>query len=102
MQGRDQLIADLGCDYPFLDYAWLQRIACAYGTRAWDWLGTARNMDGLGTHFGHGLTEAELRYLVEREWAATADDILWRRTKLGLRLDAQQTARLEQWLEERA
>ncbi|WP_327752950.1 glycerol-3-phosphate dehydrogenase [Sphingobium sp. SJ10-10] len=102
MQGRDQLIADLGCDYPFLDYASLQRIACAYGTRAWDWLGTAHGMDGLGTYFGHGLTEAELRYLVEREWAMTADDILWRRTKLGLRLDAQQKARVEQWLGEGA
>src|SRR3546814_16090402 len=68
MQGRDRLIADLGCDYPFLDYASVERIACAYGTRAWDWLDGARDMDGLGTHFGHGLTEAELATLVARGW----------------------------------
>src|SRR3546814_7533020 len=55
-------------------------------------------MDGLGTYFGHGLTEAELRYLVAREWAMTADDILWRRTKLGLRLDAGQKAHVREWL----
>ena len=101
MQERDRLIADLGCDYPFLDYASTQRIACAYGTRAWEWLDGARDMEALGTHFGHGLTEAELRYLVAREWAVTADDILWRRTKLGLRLDAGQKAHVQDWLGER-
>ncbi|KKW92387.1 MULTISPECIES: glycerol-3-phosphate dehydrogenase [Sphingobium] len=100
MKGLDQLIADLGCDYPFLDYASLQRIACAYGTRARDWLGDAQDMAALGVHFGHGLTQAEIRYLKTREWAASAEDILWRRTKLGLRLDAVQKARLENWLEE--
>ncbi|KXU29664.1 glycerol-3-phosphate dehydrogenase [Sphingobium sp. 22B] len=102
MQGRDRLIADLGCDYPFLDYASAERIACAYGTRAWEWLDGARDMAALGAHFGHGLTEAELRYLVAREWAMTADDILWRRTKLGLRLDARQTAHVREWLGEKA
>ncbi|WP_242125419.1 glycerol-3-phosphate dehydrogenase [Sphingobium sp. Sx8-8] len=102
MKGRDQLIADLGCDYPFLDYATLQRIACAYGTRARVWLGDAYAPEGLGRHFGHGLTEAELRYLIAQEWAVTAEDILWRRTKLGLRLDAVQKAGLEDWLREKA
>ena len=59
-------------------------------------------MGSLGIHFGHGLTEAELRYLVEREWAMTAEDIMWRRTKLGLRLDAEQVAHIAEWLGERA
>jgi glycerol-3-phosphate dehydrogenase len=45
--------------------------------------------------FGHDLTEAEVDYLVDEEWARTAADILWRRTKLGLRLDAAETAALE-------
>ncbi|WP_022681990.1 glycerol-3-phosphate dehydrogenase [Sphingobium bisphenolivorans] len=102
MRGLDKLIADLGCDYPFLDYASVQRIASAYGTCARDWLGDAQGMADLGVHFGHGLTESELRYLITREWAVTAEDILWRRTKLGLRLDAGQKARLDQWLRERA
>ncbi|WP_176592618.1 glycerol-3-phosphate dehydrogenase [Sphingobium sp. EM0848] len=101
MKERDRLIADLGCDYPFLDFATVQRIGCAYGTRARDWLGGAQDMAALGLHFGHGLTQAEVDYLIVREWAVSAEDILWRRTKLGLRLDAVQKLRLEQWLEER-
>ena len=51
-------------------------------------LGEATSRAGLGRDFGHGLSEAEVRYLVAREWARSADDILWRRTKLGLRFDA--------------
>ncbi|MBH1998752.1 MAG: hypothetical protein I8H96_06395, partial [Sphingomonadaceae bacterium] len=47
------------------------------------------------------LSEAEVDYLVRREWAVRADDILWRRSKLGLRLDAEQVEALEQWLEEK-
>lgn len=102
LRGLDKLIADLGCDYPFLDYASVQRIARAYGTHARDWLGQAEDLAALGTHFGHGLTEAELRYLMEREWASNSQDVLWRRTKLGLRLDAAQKARLDHWFREKA
>lgn len=102
MQGLDQLTADLGCDYPFLDFRTVQRIARAYGCCARDWLGDAADRAALGRDFGHGLTEAELAYLLRREWAMTAEDILWRRTKLGLRFDAVQKAALEEWLREKA
>jgi glycerol-3-phosphate dehydrogenase len=81
--------------YPFLDDATIDRIARAYGTDARRWLGEAQGMNALGTHFGHGLTAAEVDWLMDREWAASADDILWRRTKLGLRLDRVQRAALE-------
>ncbi|MBN9023988.1 MAG: glycerol-3-phosphate dehydrogenase, partial [Rhizobiales bacterium] len=57
-----------------------------YGTRAHTIVSGARAMADLGTVFGGDLTEAEVRYLMQEEWAATAEDILWRRTKLGLRL----------------
>jgi glycerol-3-phosphate dehydrogenase len=51
--------------------------------------------DGItGEHYGAGLTERELRYFVEREWAGSADDVLWRRSKAGLHLDARQQARV--------
>jgi glycerol-3-phosphate dehydrogenase len=51
--------------------------------------------DGItGEHYGAGLTERELRYFIEREWAASADDVLWRRSKAGLHLDARQRARV--------
>jgi glycerol-3-phosphate dehydrogenase len=51
--------------------------------------------DGItGEHYGAGLTERELRYFVEREWAGSAEDVLWRRSKTGLHLDARQQARV--------
>ncbi len=68
----------------------LRRLAEAYGTRLRDLLGGAVKLDDLGRHFGAGLYEAEIRYLREREFARTAEDILWRRTKLGLRLGPEQ------------
>jgi glycerol-3-phosphate dehydrogenase len=67
----------------------------SYGTSAREWLGNARSAADLGQAFGHGLTEAEVRYLIDREWAQSADDILWRRSKLGLRFDSAQRTTLE-------
>ncbi|HEX4873924.1 MAG TPA: glycerol-3-phosphate dehydrogenase, partial [Sphingorhabdus sp.] len=51
-----------------------------------------------GQHFGHGLTEREVDYLVHHEWARTAEDILWRRGKLGLRMSQQEQLQLENHL----
>ena len=56
----------------------------------------------MGQIFGADLSEREVRYLIENEWARTSDDILWRRTKLGLRFDADGRARLNAWLSENA
>ena len=98
MQGLEALKADLARDYPFLEVDTLDRIARAYGTRARVWLGQAREPEMLGEDFGHGLHAAEVDYLVAYEWAMTADDVLWRRTKLGLRLDAAQVQSLEDYL----
>jgi glycerol-3-phosphate dehydrogenase len=76
----------------------VQRLMTAYGTRLKDLVGGASNLSGLGRHFGAGLYEREVRWLVEREFARTADDILWRRTKLGLRFTAAETMALERYL----
>ena len=65
-----------------------RRLARAYGTLADGMLGDARQMSDLGQDFGYGLTMREIDYLRNHEWARTADDILWRRSKLGLRLPA--------------
>jgi len=65
----------------------LERLSRAYGTRLRALIGEASSMNDLGRDYGAGLHEAEVRYLVEREFARTADDILWRRTKLGLHID---------------
>jgi glycerol-3-phosphate dehydrogenase len=69
--------------WPFLPAATAQRMAHAYGTLLAEILGEAQCMEALGEDFGGGLTEAELRWLVAREWASSAQDILWRRTKLA-------------------
>jgi glycerol-3-phosphate dehydrogenase len=91
----------LRSSYPFLDAQVAARLARTYGTRADDWLGNARGMADLGKDFGHGLTRAEVDYLVANEWARTADDILWRRTKLGLRFNAAHTETLVRYLSQK-
>lgn len=90
----------LAARYRFLTPAWAARLFRAYGTVAADILGDADSLDDCGRHFGSGLTEREVRHLIDREWAVTADDILWRRTKLGLRLSGEQRAALADYLGE--
>jgi glycerol-3-phosphate dehydrogenase len=70
--------------WPFLSEPHARRLVRAYGTRAERILGQAARLDDLGERFTADLTAAELRYLVEQEWAETAEDVLWRRSKLGL------------------
>ncbi|MCU0947134.1 MAG: glycerol-3-phosphate dehydrogenase [Porphyrobacter sp.] len=88
----------LAARYPFLTPAQAQRLIRLYGTCAGTILGDATSLADLGEDFGHGLTAAEVDYLVTHEWARTAEDILWRRTKLGLHFTAEQTARLDAYL----
>jgi glycerol-3-phosphate dehydrogenase len=92
--GASALVAEYRLAHPFLSAATVQRIARAYGTDARRWLGEADGWDALGGEIAHGLSVAEVQWMVEQEWARTADDILWRRSKLGLLFDAEDTARL--------
>jgi glycerol-3-phosphate dehydrogenase len=62
------------------------RLSRGYGTRLRDMIGDARRLKDLGRHYGAGLYERELQWLIEREYARTAEDVLWRRTKLGLQM----------------
>jgi len=101
VQGLDALVASLQSDYPFLSKAHASRLARAYGTRAGKILGKAATPADLGEDFGATLTEAEVRYLIAQEWALTAEDIVWRRSKLGLRLSADQVAALDRWITNR-
>jgi glycerol-3-phosphate dehydrogenase len=82
--GVAALAADLAGRYPFLTAVSAARFAESYGSAAYEILGDATSAEALGRAFGQGLSEAELRWLIEREWARTAEDVLWRRTKLGL------------------
>ncbi|WP_086607120.1 glycerol-3-phosphate dehydrogenase [Erythrobacter donghaensis] len=95
------LARELMAQYPFLSEHDAARLVRLYGTRARSILGTASTAADLGEDFGHGLTAAEVDHLVAHEWARTPDDILWRRTKLGLRFTPEQTARLTTYLAER-
>ena len=79
-------LTDLKARKPFLDPSVAHRLARAYGTRVDALLGNACRSTDLGRDFGEGLTEAEIDYLVRYEWARTVEDIVWRRSKLGLHL----------------
>jgi glycerol-3-phosphate dehydrogenase len=97
-QDRDRLASDLAMAVPVLDAATSHRLVRTYGTIARVMFADARRAEDLGVHFGAGLYEREVRHLIDNEWARTADDILWRRTKLGLCLTKDERHRLEEWL----
>jgi glycerol-3-phosphate dehydrogenase len=97
-----RLVGALMTAYPFLDNRWALRLVRAYGTEAREILGPARVAGDLGRQFGHDLTEAEVVWLMDREWARTAQDVLWRRSKLGLRLSDGEAAALDAWMAEAA
>ena len=84
--------------FPRLPHSLLDRLVHAYGTRAPRVLQEATSLEELGICFGADLYEREVRYLVENEWALSAADILWRRSKLGLRTTADEARRLSEWL----
>ena len=100
--GFKALCADLGKAFPFLGPDHLYRLARAYGTDARKMLAGIEAVADLGRHFGGTLYEAEVRYLMEKEWARTAEDVLWRRSKLGLRLSKDQAGALNLWMTQMA
>ena len=100
MEGFDRLVAGLAESHPGLPHALVHRLARNYGTDAGEILGSAANLGDLGAHFGADLTEAEVRFLIDKEWAATAADVVWRRSKLGLRLNADEIAALDTFMAE--
>jgi glycerol-3-phosphate dehydrogenase len=91
----------LAARHPGLPAALLAALARRHGTRAPGILANARAPADLGTHFGHTLYAAEVDYLVAQEWAAEADDVLWRRTKCGLHMNAEQRDAVGRYLRDR-
>jgi len=98
VDGVPRLIADARRTWPFLSEAHIRRLVQAYGTRISRILGPAKQIDDLGAGLGADLTAAEVRYLMEHEWARTADDVLWRRSKLGLRAPPDARERLAKFM----
>ena len=97
--GFEALVSELQAAFAWADPSLMRRLARAYGTRTWRLMQGAAGPSDLGRSFGAGLTEREVEYLRRNEWAHTADDILWRRSKLGLRLSATEVQALSAWLE---
>ncbi|MCJ2013279.1 glycerol-3-phosphate dehydrogenase [Methylobacterium sp. J-076] len=98
----DSFLAGLKARKPFLPDELARRLARAYGTRVDAVLGGATSLADLGEAFDGGLTAAEVDYLRRDEWAVSAEDILWRRSKLGLRTGPESAARLTAYLARRA
>lgn len=96
--GFDRFLADLSAAYPFLPPATAKRLARAYGTRATTLLGGARSLAELGEDLGGGLTRTEVDYLRAHEFAQTPEDVLWRRSKLGLHVPQSTPARLAEMM----
>ena len=94
----DAYVAELANERPGLPRPLLHRLARAYGTRTEHVLAGARSIEDLGRDFGGGLTEAELRYLAQAEWAVTAQDVLWRRSKMGLHVLPQTADQVDAFL----
>src|SRR5271166_3124612 len=96
--GFESLVAQTHRSRPFLGEQHVRRLVRAYGTKVESMLGPARSLEDLGPCLGADLTAVEVRYLMEREWARTEDDVLWRRSKLGLFFSPQERERLARFM----
>jgi glycerol-3-phosphate dehydrogenase len=92
-------VAEVQLRWPFLSDQLAWRMSRAYGTRIGAVLGEAKQLGELGIHFGNGLTQREVDYLRAHEWAITAEDILWRRTKCGLHMTATEKLSVQRYVE---
>jgi len=95
----DALVFRLRSDFPFLEGPLAQRFIRSYGTNAWKMMEGISERDGMGREFGGTLTQCEVSYLMEHEWAECAEDVIWRRSKLGIRLRKQQISALDEWMQ---
>jgi glycerol-3-phosphate dehydrogenase len=100
-QGMSGLIERLRERYPRLPPPLMTALAHRYGTLAREVLGDAQGEADLGIHFGGGLFEREVDYLIRREWAHTGDDVLWRRTKTGLEMPEAERALVHEYVRKR-
>ncbi|RZL94841.1 MAG: glycerol-3-phosphate dehydrogenase [Variovorax sp.] len=95
----ERFVAAVQAKYAWLDATLARRMARAYGARIAEVIGDARSMADMGAEVAPGLHERELCYLHDEEWACSADDVLWRRSKLGLHLTRQEREQVGTWME---
>jgi glycerol-3-phosphate dehydrogenase len=96
----DALVDQYASDWTFLDRSVLHRLVRAYGTDSATMLAGVRTLADMGQSFGAGLYEIEIRWLIDREFACTAEDILWRRSKLGLHMSKAEQQSVAQWFDQ--
>ena len=102
VDGLEKEVADLLERHPFLDAPHAERLIRFYGRRSAEILKDVDDAEALGSRFGSDLHQREVDYLMQHEWAETAEDILFRRTKIGIELDESQTAKLEDYMQHRS
>jgi len=95
-------VSDMAKRYPPMATNVLRRLCHAYGTRITLILGDGKALPDMGEYFGAGLFEIEAKYLINHEWATSAEDILWRRSKLGLHMTSDEIASFTDWFDARS
>jgi glycerol-3-phosphate dehydrogenase len=98
VDGVAVLTENLQTKYPFLSPRWAKRLVKGYGTQAFDVLGDATSKEDLGVDWGATLTAVEVTWLMKNEYAQTVEDIVWRRSKLGLRMTVEEIEKLGRWM----
>ncbi|MCK0127752.1 glycerol-3-phosphate dehydrogenase [Erythrobacter sp. F6033] len=97
----DAQLAKLQMEYDWFPAEGMRRLFRAYGTRVETLIGDARGLNDMGEHLGGDLYARELEYLVDHEFVTSAEDVLWRRSKLRLHLDKAAQERVENWFTNR-
>ncbi len=98
VDGFEKLVKEVCKKYPFVDPSLAWRWVRSYGTCVWKMLEQVEIESDLGKQFGGSLTACEIIYLMQNEWAQTADDVVWRRSKLGIRIKQEEIAELDEWM----
>ena len=102
---NDTLIAKITNDYPFLNQKIATRLLHTYGMRTFKFMDGATSIDDMGEDFSGdtdaGLFAREIDYLIDTEWVRDADDVLWRRSKLGIKIKGKAVTRLQTYIEKR-
>nr|WP_314370759.1 glycerol-3-phosphate dehydrogenase [uncultured Acinetobacter sp.] len=98
MESVEQLMREIRAQVTDASEALVKRWASAYGSRIWNILGEKSSVEQLGQHFGQGLYAREVDYLCAAEWVTTSQDVLWRRSKLGLSFTQKETETLDAYL----
>ena len=101
VDGFDELCASIAKRYEFLSDAHVKRLARAYGTEVFDMLGTCKKSADMGTHFGADIYAVELDWSIKHEWVRSAEDFVWRRTRLGLKLTKAQISKIDSFIASR-